>query len=155
MISAPAEGVGARRSETKSAIVKSTEVQTKSSTAICRWRSKGESRMKKTIMVLGVIFISLSGFSSFAAQTAKVVVGSANLLDKPQAGGSVLGTVAQDTSISVSNAATNGFYKSRIPSGVVGWISESDILTGAAPAAKPEPIAQNKRTEKTEKRRRI
>ena len=89
--------------------------------------------MKKAIIVFGLVF----GLSVNAAQTAKVVVENANVYDKPQADSSVVGTVPKDASISVSNVPTNGFFKSRIPSGVIGWISGSDILAaGVTPGAK-------------------
>jgi hypothetical protein len=86
--------------------------------------------MIKTIIFIGMMF----SMSAQAAQTAKVLVDNANVLEKPQADSAVVGTVPKDTSIAVSNTPTNGFFKSRIPSGTIGWISGNDILTTAAPA---------------------
>ena len=100
--------------------------------------------MKKAILLTSVVLGIFSGIlfsnESNAAQTAKVVVDSANVYDQPQDSGSVVGSVPKDTTIAVSNVPTNGFFKSRIPSGVVGWISGNDILTGAA-ATTPAPEA--------------
>jgi hypothetical protein len=87
--------------------------------------------MKNAILAFGLVL----GLSVQASQSAKVLVDSASVLDKPQIEGTVVGTVPKDTSIQVSNVPTNGYYKSRIPSGVVGWVSGNDILTGGAPAA--------------------
>lgn len=86
-------------------------------------------------MTKAILIFVLMLTSAHAAQTAKVIVDTASVYDKPQADGVVIGTVLKDTSIAVSNAPTNGFYKSRIPGGAIGWISGNDILTGAVPAA--------------------
>lgn len=95
--------------------------------------------MKKVILFTNaffcIFFNPLFSGVSLAAQTAKVVVDSASVFDQPQITGFVVGTVPKDTTIAVSNAPTNGFFKSRIPGGVVGWISGNDIVTGAAATA--------------------
>ena len=113
--------------------------------------------MKKTGIMIGMMFGFLSVVSVHAAQPAKVIVEMANVYDKPQEGAAVVGTVPKDTSIAVSNVATNGFYKSRIPSGAIGWVSGNDILAGTpaaeeatpeatpAPTEKQKPVAKRKR----------
>lgn len=88
--------------------------------------------MIKSILILGFIFLGPVFLSTAqAAQNAKVIVDSASVYDKPQADGIVIGTVTKDTTIAVSNTPTNGFYKSRIPGGAIGWISGNEIVTGA------------------------
>ena len=101
------------------------------------------------VVLIGQFFI----LSAHAAQNAKVVVDSATVYEKPQVDSKVVGTVNKDTTIAVSNVATNGFYKSRIPSGAIGWISGNDISTGAvtgAPAkAQTESSPKKKKNEET------
>lgn len=102
--------------------------------------------MKKAILMFGLV-LGLGMSMAQAAQTAKVVVDSASVLDKPQPDGAVVGSVQKDTNIAVSNVATNGYYKSRIPGGTVGWISGADIQVGVAGAAAPAeaaPVAEKK-----------
>lgn len=83
--------------------------------------------MKKTLLMMAMFI----GFSAMAAQNAKVIVDSANVYDKPQTDGAVVGTVTKDSKIAVSNQPTNGFYKTRTLSGALGWISGNDISTAA------------------------
>ena len=105
--------------------------------------------MIKTIIFIGIMF----SMSVNAAQTAKVLVDNANVLEKPQPDSAVVGTVPKDTSIAVSNAPTNGFFKSRIPSGTIGWISGNDILTSATPVASSESTPASTDTKKEKKKK--
>ncbi len=112
--------------------------------------------MKNLILIFSMVF----SLNAIAAQNAKVVVDNASVLDKPQPDGAVVGTVPKDTTIAVSNVPTNGYFKSRIPSGAIGWISGNDLLTTAAPASntiKPEstpaPSAENTPPKRAEKKK--
>jgi hypothetical protein len=104
--------------------------------------------MTKIMLIFGLMFSS-----AHAAQTATVIVDSASVYDKPQPDGVVVGTVTKDTSIAVSNAPTNGFYKSRIPGGAIGWVSGNDILTGSPPAGAVKPEETTESTPRTKKKK--
>jgi len=106
--------------------------------------------MKKVMPLIGLILIGqLFAFSVFAAQNAKVLVDSAKVYDKPQADGKVVGTVTKGVSLAVSNLPTSGFYKTRIPSGAIGWVAGSDISTSTAPEAASAQVKKKKSENRT------
>jgi len=99
--------------------------------------------MSKTILISMIAFVFTSNFIgniSLAAQAGKVQVDTANLYEQPQPDSTVIGTVVKDTLIAVSNVQTNGFFKARIPGGVVGWISGNDVLAGPGVVDSAGPI---------------
>jgi hypothetical protein len=67
---------------------------------------------------------------ALAAQTAQVIVPSANVYLYPAASSKVLAKLGQGDSIVVSNLPTEGFFKTRLRTGDMGWISGNDILSG-------------------------
>jgi uncharacterized protein YgiM (DUF1202 family) len=79
-----------------------------------------------------VIFLAMASHSVYAAQTVKVIVDEAKVFEKSQSDSTVIGTVAKNKSISVSNAQTNGYYKTKIPNGAIGWILGTDVLPSNA-----------------------
>lgn len=99
-------------------------------------------RVSRSITQIGVVFGFLLGVanpSAHAAQVGRVVVDQASVREFPQEGSRVVGTVAKDEQVTVSNVPTQGFYKARIKSGQIGWISGNDIFVkstgrGATPA---------------------
>lgn len=71
------------------------------------------------------VLISCIGFfqnSAQAAQTAVIDVDIAPILNIPQMGAPMVEKVRRGTTVTLSNVPTEGFYKVRLPSGVVGWI---------------------------------
>ncbi len=87
-------------------------------------------------LIIGLAIFLCS--SSFAAQLGKVIVDTANVLEYPKAGSKVISTVKRNAVLQVSNLATEGFYKSRLPSGDVGWISGNDVFV--LPAGSPAEV---------------
>lgn len=98
---------------------------------------------KRGVALLAVLF----GFSipvtpvAQAAQVGRVIVDQAALHEFPQEGSAILARIPKDTQVTVSNVPTSGFYKARIQSGQVGWISGNDLFVkgggkGQAPAAR-------------------
>ena len=83
-----------------------------------------------------------------AAKMAKVVVESARVLDKPQSDATEISKIPKDTTIPVSNNQTNGYYKTKISSGQLGWISGADILAGETIGAPAASVKEEKKTEK-------
>ena len=65
---------------------------------------------------------------ALAAQNAKVIVPSAKIYLYPQAASKVVLILKEGESIQISNLPTEGFYKMRLPTGELGWVSGNDIL---------------------------
>jgi hypothetical protein len=84
----------------------------------------------KKIIFLSCLFLA-SG-AAHAAQSGKVIVDSAVVHEFPQAESKPLDQVTKDTVVAVSNLPTEGFYKVRTQSGVVGWISGNDVFIAGA-----------------------
>lgn len=98
------------------------------------------------LMVLPMFFVQIAE----AARTAKVLVENAKVFDKPQPNAAEIGQLKKDSSILVSNNQTNGFYKTKIPSGELGWISGVDVLAGDMVASSSSTSTEpNKNTKKT------
>jgi hypothetical protein len=66
-----------------------------------------------------------------AAQVAQVIVTSANVYLYPQSGSKVISKLPRGESLAISNLPTEGFYKVRLASGDMGWVSGNDILSNA------------------------
>jgi hypothetical protein len=79
-----------------------------------------------------------------------VIVENAKVFDKPQPDATEIGQLNKDSSIYVSNTQTNGYFKTKIPDGQLGWVSGSDVLAGepvaAATAATEETKKGSKKT---------
>lgn len=84
----------------------------------------------------------LVGTAALAAQVGTIIVDEAQVHQFPQGGSNVITTLPRDQSLAVSNIPTEGFYKVRLPSGELGWISGNDMLVGKKPAApaSAEPV---------------
>jgi hypothetical protein len=81
---------------------------------------------------------------ALAAQTAQVIVPSANVYLYPAASSKVLAKLGQGDSIVVSNLPTEGFFKTRLRTGDMGWISgNAPLMPNAAPPA-PEAEVRHK-----------
>jgi hypothetical protein len=78
------------------------------------------------------------GSSSFAAQLGKVIVESANVLEFPKSGSKMISSVKKNSVLQVSNLPTEGFYKVRLPSGDLGWVSGNDVFVMPMDNAVPE-----------------
>lgn len=98
----------------------------------------------KSITRYGVVLGFLSAVmipAAHAAQVGKVIVDQASVHEYPQENSRVIAKVPKDEQVTVSNVPTQGFYKARVKSGQVGWISGNEIFVkgggrGAAPARK-------------------
>jgi hypothetical protein len=86
-----------------------------------------------------VVMGLLCGPLAFAARNAKVITDQAKVFEFPRPDSQLIGTVIKDLSIQVSNSQTNGFFKSRIPGGKIGWISGSDVFV-TTPEPSPEQL---------------
>jgi hypothetical protein len=67
-----------------------------------------------------------------------VIVESANVLEFPKSGSKMISSVKKNSVLQVSNLATEGFYKARLPSGDLGWVSGNDIFVMPMENAVPE-----------------
>ena len=84
-----------------------------------------------------VFFIALSfGFAAKAAQVGQVVVEEAHVYQYPQSGSKVIANLKRGETVPVSNLPTEGFFKAKLSSGEMGWLSGNDIHAGAVPSAK-------------------
>ncbi len=94
------------------------------------------------------------GSTSFAAQLGKVIVESANVLEFPKSGANMISSVKKNSVLQVSNLATEGFYKARLPSGDLGWISGNDIFVMPMDnAGSQSPATQEEAPKKKEEKR--
>jgi len=100
--------------------------------------------LMKTVTLVALMVMT-GTIDAYAARNAKVIVDSALVYEFPKNDSAVIGKVTKDLSIQVSNQQTNGFFKTRITSGAIGWISGVDILV-TTPEPKPEEL--NAATEK-------
>ncbi|MBS1957899.1 MAG: SH3 domain-containing protein [Bdellovibrionales bacterium] len=90
--------------------------------------------------VLGFFVVNAAlVMSSQAAQVGKIVVDTAEVHEYPQAGSKVIAKVSKNESVTVSNVPTEGFYKARVRSGQIGWISGNDILVSNKGASRSAP----------------
>jgi hypothetical protein len=85
--------------------------------------------MKSIIFILLLCFGFLNPLAK-AAQVGTVIVDEASVVEYPQRGSRELSTVDRDAVLAVSNLPTEGFYKVRLASGDLGWISGNDIIVG-------------------------
>lgn len=106
---------------------------------------RGMRNSLEFLFLLGITFVF--SFQALAARNAKIVVKSANVHSFPRPDSKVIGTISYDFPIQVSNFQTNGFFKTRIPGGMLGWISGSDIFV-STPEPTPEMLVA--KPEKTE-----
>ncbi len=95
------------------------------------------------------------GSTAMAAQLGKVIVDSANVLEYPNAGAKVVSSVKKNSVLQVSNLATEGFYKVRLPSGDLGWVSGNDVFVSPAESAKSPQFSESKEEQPEKKREKI
>ncbi len=96
-----------------------------------------------------LIFAFLVGHSALAAQIGKIVVDEASVYEFPQRSAKVVGKLPKGAEQTVSNLPTDGFFKTKLSTGDIGWISGNDILvgTGGAPASSKPKAPGAKRRE--------
>ena len=81
------------------------------------------------VLVLNLILvIFLSGSGANAAQLGKIIVDKADVHEFPQQESKTIFSLGKDEMIAVSNLPTEGFYKVRLKSGELGWLSGNDVL---------------------------
>jgi len=95
--------------------------------------------------VLGwILCFGFWGTAALAAQFGKVIVDSANVLEFPNGGAKPISALKRNSVLQVSNVATEGFYKVRLPSGDIGWVSGNDIFVmqsdPSAGTPRPGPV---------------
>ncbi len=73
------------------------------------------------------IFFGLMAAPAQAAHLGKIIVDEADVREFPQEKAKAIATLKKDEEIAVSNLPTEGFYKVRLKSGELGWISGNDI----------------------------
>jgi len=86
-----------------------------------------------------------------AAQSGKVISSDASVYLYPQSSSRVIGKLPKDSMQNVSNLPTEGFYKVKLPSGEMGWISGNDIfVNGAKASSVPERAPLQPKVQKSE-----
>lgn len=106
-------------------------------------------RLRLPLMVILALAVStLVSPSAHAARPARVEVDGAQVLSGPSIGSPVVTTVRRGAAIAASNLPTEGFYKVRLGTGEVGWMSAESLVLfeagsgeegSAAPSEAPKP----------------
>lgn len=65
---------------------------------------------------------------AWAAQIARVKVTEAQVYEKPTTSSRVVGRLKKGTPVATSNSTRSGFYRMKTRSGLLGWISESEVV---------------------------
>ncbi|MBU6154385.1 MAG: hypothetical protein KGP28_08810 [Bdellovibrionales bacterium] len=93
--------------------------------------------------------------TSFGAQLGKIIVDSANVLEFPKAESKTVSTLKKNSVLQVSNLPTEGFYKVRLPSGDLGWVSGNDMFVSRVeePALTPDKKGEQETSSKKEEAR--
>ena len=107
-----------------------------------------KKRNRLESIILNALFFVILNFSlfsenAFAARAAKVIVKVAVLHEFPQAKSKVIGKLNQDEAIAVSNKPIEGFYKTRLSTGELGWISGNDVLISEASSGEKKSNVEN------------
>lgn len=89
---------------------------------------------------LGTCLWLVTAASAWAARPGRIDVEGAELFEGPGRGYSVLEKLARGTPVAASNYPTEGFYKVRTGSGLVGWVSIDSIVIDDL----PDPIEPSK-----------
>lgn len=92
-----------------------------------------------TLKTSWLVFVLLAVPAAASAAPARVTVFEAQVHAAPDPSSPVVHVFAENTRISVSEAATNGFRNVRLPDGSVGFIDESEIALASAAGQPPGP----------------
>lgn len=87
-----------------------------------------------------LIILSFFGCVAQAAQTGKVITDRAAILEYPMKEAKKLKEASKGESLTVSNLATEGFYKVRLGKDEYGWISGNDIFVENSAARVMSPV---------------
>lgn len=87
---------------------------------------------------LSLLFMVFSPVA-FAAQSGNIIVNEARVFQYPRSDSAILQKLPRDTTLTVSNQPTEGFFKVRTPNGQLGWVSGQDILVAGAASNLPPP----------------
>jgi hypothetical protein len=98
---------------------------------------EGRAMNRNLVALLAFVLVSLPA-TAFAA-SATITVFEAKVHASPDRSSPVIHTFTENTRVSVSEEATNGFRRVRLPSGRVGYIDETAISLGGAEAQPPTP----------------
>lgn len=103
------------------------------------------TRARFTFLLSGVALAGLATPSAWAARAGWVESQEAPVYAGPGKGFQLMEKIPKGTALSTSNLPTEGFYKIRTESGVVGWVNAEAIVFapagGDSPTAKAEPAA--------------
>lgn len=91
----------------------------------------------RLLMCLICLFSLFGASELWSAQLGRVDVEDAPVLETPTSDAKVLEKLKKGVALAASDIPTQGYYKVRTPSGIVGWVSSDILIFAPAPPAEP------------------